>query len=221
MFIGGDIFPAIGAIQEQSIWIPVGGSAPFDPTLYGTVVEYLNADDISGVDSDVITNWPAQIGSDAAPTGSPLLRTGANGISGRNAVQLDGSTQYLTTGSLSLRTLFAVVKGGDASLQGVSSFNGSSTARLGLIFPDDTHWYTGDGSDIIIFTVVNGVTTFAHSASAREVVSGTRGDIQGGSPVKIGSGGFGLFHGLISMWLAYSDAPDMATVQAAILAQYP
>lgn len=201
-----------------------GGGGGFDPTIYGTVSEYLNADDITGSDSDIITNWPAQIGTDGTPTGSPILRTGSNGISGKNAVQFSG-TNWLTLGvGPTVRTLFVVIKGGGTT-QCISSWDNNLSKRMGFIYTDPAEFFTGNAEDIILVTMINGVVTLDHNSAVIEVVSGQRGDAYDGSGgnIVVGAANSALWNysGLISMWLAYSDAPDMATVQAAIAAQYP
>lgn len=234
MFIGGNVIPAT-AYQESPVWTPSPGGGGFDPTIYGTVTEYLNADDISGSDGDPITTWVAQIGANVvAPSGKePILRTGANGISGKNALEFGAmSGPYMQAASaINIRTLFIVSLGGTTSLQSPSAYGqsgagGNAGFRLGLLI-DSTHWYSGDSGDIIVISMVNGVTTFSHSSASREVVSGQSGSTYTPSApfnlIAIGGATNAGWNwvGNIAMWLAYSDAPDMATVQSAILAQYP
>ncbi len=200
--------------------------ASFDPSIYGTVTQFLWADDIAGNDGDSITTWAKHTyGNDAVASGGhePVLKKGANGINGKNALSFNGSNQFMSIATPpDVRTIFIVVKGGTGGLQSPGSPDTSN--RLGLIFPDSTSWYSGDGNDKILITRVNGTATLAHSPTAREVVSGTRADIFSSAvPLNIGSATsdpIWLWNGLISMWLSYSDAPDRATVETAIIALY-
>lgn len=227
MWIGGNVIPSM-AYRESPVWIPAPSPSGFNPSDYGTVNQYLLADDITGGDGDPVTNWPANIGTDGTPSGSPILRTGVNGINGKNAVEFDGASWFTVSPGLPIRTMFAVVKGGGSGVAGtfgnVSSWNNDFNKRMGFIFSDPDSWFTGNGEDRILISMVNGVVTLVHDPGAREVVSGQRGDAYDGSgDIIIGAANTAGWNwdGLISMWLAYSDAPDMATVQAAILAQYP
>jgi len=70
---------------------------PFSPSTIFDIAVY-EADDIVGNDNDVVASWPKQSGTISADPAQatalyqPVLKTGANGINGRNLVLFDPSS---------------------------------------------------------------------------------------------------------------------------------
>ncbi|OGV52013.1 MAG: hypothetical protein A2017_05580 [Lentisphaerae bacterium GWF2_44_16] len=77
----------------------------FSPDDLAGLIEWLDADTISGNDGDAVATWTARTGANAVQAteaNKPLLKKGANGINGHNVIRPDGSNDYMSI-SINLR----------------------------------------------------------------------------------------------------------------------
>lgn len=94
------------------------GGGGFDPSLYGTVISWLIADDVSGSDGDPVSTWTAATGSNgtAASGERPTLQTSE--VNGHDAILFDGTddnilvSMALSSSSATFFCVFKTVTGG-------------------------------------------------------------------------------------------------------------
>lgn len=123
-----------------------GAFSAFNPSDYGTVLQWLNPNDISGVDGDSIPTWTASVGQNATQTDSakrPILKI----ISGQKYLRFDGSNDFMQTSNLSPSTtgltLFLVAKNVPATNHVLTelSNNFNSNNRAFVLYVNATRRY--------------------------------------------------------------------------------
>lgn len=160
-FVGGD-GTDVGVRTAAQVRVSLGLPAALAPSPTGLVLD-LDADDLSGSDGDSISAWAdGGFSFGAAGSARPVLREGARGIGGRQAVFFDGSDDVLecTDGSLDLSTLTLFVVSAnvfDSSdalatnrwliTRMFNTSNGSPYSEVGIYIPASGTAVRADGTE--------------------------------------------------------------------------
>jgi len=116
------------------------------------------ADNISGSDGDSVSNWSDEGGGNDLFQGmgskQPILKTGSNGINGKNVVRFDGTDDLLTTGTSGYTTIsepytfFVVFEYLDSASNTRILDGGSSTQNLFGIRTSPNEWLIRQGNNV-------------------------------------------------------------------------
>jgi hypothetical protein len=210
---------------------------------------HIQADSFDGLadSTGISTSWLDNSGNTnhAAQYGSPLFRTGANGINGKPAIQFNGTTQYFDAGNTGINfsglTLFTVAKHTDnlpTTYKTVVSKDNSCTGqRFNLHRDQNTNGYffetnnsvtiaANQNENVILTAINNSNVTLSKNGGSPTPYNSANVSGSTGCPLQIGnrsSAPDAYFQGLIGEVILFNQAippSDKDIVECYLSAKY-